>query len=330
MQAITPALDPQAWTLSGPLIHSAAALQQAFRQGRKKVPAIDDRGLDRVLRTDLRSGCIEVQAQTPWAALAGVLGRAAPALAALTARGALGGTVGMDTSRNAPGPDGRPVVALIESLTLVSPEGELRRASRTVNADLFALAVGGQDLFGALYSVTLRVAALEHAAESAAPVEALAVAPEPTNGARRLTLYLPPERAPGFLAQARAHALEWHLPILRAEVRGTRAETETVLRWAKRDYACLTLAFGFSRQLGGEVLRTQFFRMLIDDAIGAGGSFSIASTLEASRAQVAACYPVLGRVLAEKLRHDPRDRLQTTWYRHHRRLMRGEKVEGTV
>lgn len=313
--------DSTAWILPGPPIHSASALQQAFRQGFEKVPALDSRGLDRVLRTDPARDQIEVQAQTPWRTVAQALHRQAPALASVVARGVQPDTVGHDVARNAPGPDGRPVVALVESLTLVTPEGDLRRASRTLNAELFALAVGGMGSFGALYSATLSLSALARAAAAALDPARLELAAPSRGVGHRLSLYLPPDTAEAFLTDARAQALAWHIPITGAEVRRTLAERETVLCWARREYAEITLALGFPMRMGGEVLRTQFFRLLVDSAIGHGGIYAIASTPEASRKQADACYPSLRRVLAEKLRHDPRDRLQAPWYRHHRQLL---------
>ena len=87
-------------------------------------------------------------------------------------------TVGESLAHNAAGPDGRPAVAHVESITLVTPGGELRRASRTAHRELFALAAGGQDLFGALYSVTLNIGSLQRAVNEAAAAEVIA-APEP-------------------------------------------------------------------------------------------------------------------------------------------------------
>lgn len=314
-------VDSTSWGLPCPPIHSAIALQQLFRQGFEKVPAVDSRGLDRILRTDPRRDQIEVQAQTPWRTLAQAVHRQAPSLSGIVARGLQTDTVGHDVARNAPGPDGRPVVALVESLTLVTPEGELRRTSRTLNAELFALAVGGMGSFGALYSVTLSLSALVRATDAAVDPARLELS-DPSRGVgRRLSVYLPPDTAEAFLTEARAQALAWRIPITRAEVRRTFAERETVLCWAQREYAEIALDLDFPQRMGGDVLRTQFFRLLVDIAIRHGGIYAIASTPEASRQQADACYPTLRRVLAEKLRHDPRDRLQTPWYRHHRQLL---------
>ena len=52
----------------------------------------------------------------------------------------------------------QPFVADVESLTLVDPQGRLQHCSRTANPGLFALAAGGYGMFGAVYSVTLRLA----------------------------------------------------------------------------------------------------------------------------------------------------------------------------
>jgi FAD/FMN-containing dehydrogenase len=50
-----------------------------------------------------------------------------------------------------------PIVADVEAFILVDPRGEVRRCSRTENADLFALAIGGYGLFGIVAEVTLRL-----------------------------------------------------------------------------------------------------------------------------------------------------------------------------
>ena len=52
----------------------------------------------------------------------------------------------------------QPFVADIESFTIVDAHGVLQHCSRTVNPRLFALAVGGYGMFGAIATVTLRLA----------------------------------------------------------------------------------------------------------------------------------------------------------------------------
>ena len=51
----------------------------------------------------------------------------------------------------------KPIVQDVESFELVDATGTMRRCSRTENAELFSLAIGGYGLFGVIYAVTLRL-----------------------------------------------------------------------------------------------------------------------------------------------------------------------------
>lgn len=51
----------------------------------------------------------------------------------------------------------RPFIDDVESFTLVDAEGEVRTCSRTENAELFCLAIGGYGLFGIIATVCLRL-----------------------------------------------------------------------------------------------------------------------------------------------------------------------------
>ena len=51
----------------------------------------------------------------------------------------------------------KPIVQDVESFELVDATGTVRRCSRTENAELFSLAIGGYGLFGVIYAVTLRL-----------------------------------------------------------------------------------------------------------------------------------------------------------------------------
>lgn len=50
-----------------------------------------------------------------------------------------------------------PIVGDVEAFTLIDADGDARRCSRTENADLFRLAIGGYGLFGVIADVTLRL-----------------------------------------------------------------------------------------------------------------------------------------------------------------------------
>ena len=157
---------------------SAHELRDAVRHGQR----VDTSRLDRILRPEDNRGVIEVQAATPWKAIATLL-RPGDAESEAASLKATMRTIGESIARNTAGPDGRPAVTHIESLTLVTPEGELRRINRVAHSALFSLVVGGQGLFGTLYSVTMRVNSLLRSADETIQ----AAPPAPCNtGARTL------------------------------------------------------------------------------------------------------------------------------------------------
>lgn len=284
---------------------SAAEVCEAMRRGQ----AVDAARLDRILAVDEDRGLVEVQGSASWRSLAA---RLRPHDPQANATPTTMPTVGESLARNAAGPDGRPAVAHVESMTLVGPEGELRRVSRLRTPELFSLAVGGQGLFGALYSVTLRIHSLARAVNEAAPTPAAA------EGALRLLL--PPPSVERFLAGARERCADWRVQI-EETVRHTRGEEETFLRWARRDYAEVALQLKVRATLGSSLKALQVRRELIDAAIALGGGFPIACTPEATRAQTEACYPQLRAFLAEKRRFDREERVVNAWYLRQRRLL---------
>lgn len=298
---------------------SALELRAAMRDAR---PYNASR-LDRVLRVDERFGLVEVQASTPWKAIAACLrpGDARAARVQTTMP-----TVGESLGSNAAGPDGRPAVTHVESVALVTPNGELRRISRTANRELFALVAGGQGLFGALYSITLHIGSLSRAVNEAAEAEILS-SPQAGAPSRPLQLLVPPEKLESFLAEARSRCGEWRMALEGVEVRRTLEENDSFLRWAQREYAAITLRLAEPPALGVAVRATQLRRELLDAAIARGGSFPVYCTPEATRAQTEACYPQLRSFLAEKRRVDPAERLVNAWYCHYRGLFGRESCE---
>jgi hypothetical protein len=291
---------------------SALELRDAARQGR----TIDASRLNRILGLDPMHGLLEVQAGTPWHAIAADL-RPGDARAAVRTTMP---TVGESIARNAAGPDGMPAIGHVASLTLVMPDGELRRVSRNRDAELFALTAGGHGLFGTIYSITLRIATLAQAVERATQPEEFTLRPN-SRARHGLDLLLPPEAVEGFMQDADQRCNDWRTPLQSVAVRRTFQEEDSFLRWARRNYSEVRLAFAESAGLGASVRGGQLRRELIDAAIAAGGSFQIASTTDATREQTETCYPQLKAFLEQKRRFDPRERLTNDWYRHQSSLL---------
>lgn len=284
---------------------STLELRDAVRQGR----SIDSSRLNRILGLDAARGLLEVQASTPWHAIAAEL-RPGDARAAVRTTMP---TVGESIARNAAGPDGMPAVGHVASLTLVMPDGELRRVSRNRDAELFALAVGGHGLFGTIYSITLRIASLAQAVERASRPDEFTLCAG-GRAKHALELLLPPAAVETFMHDAETRCADWRIPVHSVALRRTLAEEDSFLRWARRDYSEVRLGFAEPAGLGASVRGAQLRRELIDAAIAAGGSFQIASTTDATREQTEACYPQLAEFLAQTRRFDPAGRLANGWY----------------
>lgn len=131
--------------------------------------AVDMRGLDGVRGIDTGSGIIDVEAGITWPKLLAWLDRSR------SGHGASAGPHGWAIAQKQTGADEltiggslaanvhgrglvkRPIIEDVESFTLIDPEGRSVECSRTENADLFALAIGGYGLFGIIASVRLRL-----------------------------------------------------------------------------------------------------------------------------------------------------------------------------
>jgi len=295
-------------------LHSAGDLCKAMLAASGVPVPVHASGLDRTLRHDAERGLLEVQAGVPWARLEPWLGA-----------DFLPGTVGEGFAENPAGPDGRPIVAHLHALTLVTADGELRRASRERGADLFRLAVGSFGAFGQFYSLTLDLPSLARsAAEAAAPARLELPGPEPDGQAFTLELLAPPARSDELVGQIRAALGERRCRLSQLEARRIVAEKDTLLRWARSEYVALRIAYRTRTTLGACASGAQLRAQLLDLAIGAGGSFMPRMLPLATRAQAAAGYPMLAELFAEKRRLDPAERVPSPWYRGVRRAWRAE------
>jgi hypothetical protein len=303
---------------------SAQELCQSVRAAGR----FDASRLDRVLGVDEARGLVEVQSGAPWKTLAERLRPGDPRARDIETSYR---TIGESLACNAAGPDGRPTVSHVESFTMVTPDGLLRRVDRVSNPGLFCLVVGGQGLFGAIYSVTLRLDSLERAlAEAQTPTPVVGSVPGgsvPSGKSRKLVLLVPQARVEALIAGCRERCAEWRIDLAAVTVRRIHADRETFLGYATRDCAEVSIVLDSSAHLGAEVRLTQLRHSLIDLAIAHGGSFAIACTSEATREQTKACYPQLAGFLAEQRRIDPQQRWVNGWLRHHRSLLEREPCE---
>ena len=310
-------------------VRSADELRNALRHARAQSLHLDGSGMDRVLHLDAKRGLLELQAATPWTELVRYLASRNIAIDAFARMPGDPATVGEAVAQAAAGPDGQPVSAHVAAITLFTPEGEMRRADRTTNHELFRLALGGQGVIGVLYSVTLSIESLRNSAAAAAAPVQLRIQDAPASSSSECTIecLLPPAALDAYLNDVRLLAAERRTALHAITVRRYQVEAETALRWARQEWAGVEVRFGIKTTLGAAVAAAEVRRALLHAALGHGGSFPIRDLRDATRRQLEACYPMIGAFLADKRRGDPAERLQNAWYRGLVATMRGEACQ---
>jgi hypothetical protein len=106
--------------------------------------------------------------------------------------------------------------------------------------------------------------------------------------------------------------------VIYGTVRLIEQDTESVLAWAREDYACVIFNLHADHTAAGIEKVAGDFRALFDIAIDLGGSFFLTYHRWARRDQVTAAHPRMLEFLQQKLLHDPHERFQSDWYRHYR------------
>jgi FAD/FMN-containing dehydrogenase len=121
---------------------------------------LDLSGLDRVIGLDREQGIVEVEAGIQWPALIAWLVEQRSGWGVIQKqtgadRLSLGGA--LSANIHGRGLALKPLVQDVESFELVDVAGALRRCSRSENAELFRLAIGGYGLFGVIVRIRLRL-----------------------------------------------------------------------------------------------------------------------------------------------------------------------------
>jgi FAD/FMN-containing dehydrogenase len=134
---------------------------------------------------------------------------------------------------------------------------------------------------------------------------------------------IPLDRLPEFMNVAAAILRSTHADVVYGTVRLIRADTQTFLPWARRDYACMVLNLHTPHTAAGLETTASSFRLLIDAAIQMGGSFYLTYHRHATADQILACYPQFPSFLAHKERFDPQTIFDSDWHRHYRAMFDG-------
>jgi FAD/FMN-containing dehydrogenase len=133
-------------------------------------------------------------------------------------------------------------------------------------------------------------------------------------------LFVPRGAFEAFFQDVRQDFRKNGVDLIYGTVRLIEREEETFLAWAKNRWACVVLNLHTEHTTGGVARTADDFRRLIDHARRYGGSYYLTYHRWARRDQVEACYPQIRDFLRLKREHDPEERFESDWYRHHRAM----------
>jgi FAD/FMN-containing dehydrogenase len=137
-------------------------------------------------------------------------------------------------------------------------------------------------------------------------------------------LYVPPESLPAFMSAARRLLRATGADLIYGTIRAIRRDDETVLAWARGDWACIVINLCTPRTPAGIDRSARAFRGLIEAAAALGGSFYLTYHRFATHDQLQACHPRLVEFLRAKQRLDPAEVFRSDWYQAMKVLFQGE------
>lgn len=133
-------------------------------------------------------------------------------------------------------------------------------------------------------------------------------------------IYVPRPLLADLMEEARRDLRRRGAIVIYGTVRLIERDDESFLAWAREPYACVIFNLHTEHSRSGIERSAGAFRALIDMAIRRGGSYYLTYHRYATREQVEAGYPQFREFLRRKREHDPEERFQSEWYRHHREM----------
>lgn len=127
-------------------------------------------------------------------------------------------------------------------------------------------------------------------------------------------LYVPLGSLDAFLGNVAETARHDTIDLIYGTVRLIRRDHETVLSWARDDFACVVLNVHVAHHDTAQAKAARDFRRLIDLALSYRGSYYLTYHRHADARQMRAAYPRLAEFMAAKRDFDPEELLSSDWY----------------
>ncbi|MCS5710371.1 DUF6962 family protein [Candidatus Berkiella aquae] len=133
-------------------------------------------------------------------------------------------------------------------------------------------------------------------------------------------IYVPLSKITEFMTTVANDPQLRTMNIIYGTVRLIKQDDETFLPWAKQDYACIIFNLFVPHTNSGFQYAAAYFSGLIDHALSWNGSFFLTYHRYARKDQILQAYPQFQQFLAMKLKYDPDERFQSSWYQFYKRM----------
>ncbi|QQR90591.1 MAG: FAD-dependent oxidoreductase [Myxococcales bacterium] len=140
-------------------------------------------------------------------------------------------------------------------------------------------------------------------------------------------VYVQREKLANFMKTLANDFRRMHTNVIYGTIRLIKADDESFLAWAKKDYACIVINLHVDHDAKGIEKAKKEFRTLIERALEGGGSFFLTYHRWASKSQILRAYPQFVEFLRLKQKYDPEERFQSDWYRHYKHMFLDELKE---
>jgi len=134
-------------------------------------------------------------------------------------------------------------------------------------------------------------------------------------------LYVRREDLATFMCRVREDARRYDMNIIYGTIRLIEKDDESVLAWAREDWACIVFNLHVDHCPSGIRKAEHDFRRVIDRAADLDGSYYLTYHRWATRDQVERCHPRMREFLDLKHVYDPDGTFTSDWYEHHLRLL---------
>jgi hypothetical protein len=139
------------------------------------------------------------------------------------------------------------------------------------------------------------------------------------------TYYLPITAAAPFLKKLSLHKICTEFNLISANLTIQKKDTESFLHYANQDSAAIELSFHIPKTSQSLVVIQYYLTELTDFVVCLQGNFSLGDTQVYKKSHLLKAYPQLAHFLDLKLRYDPNELYQSTWYNSIKHIMQDHK-----